>query len=115
MNAIGQSGADTGVRVRIKVGIDDDGRATLYDGSTVAVKADVQKNESPLTGTTYWAKTAGNLTSTKQVYFSEAVIDAKEFEAFKGDVYDVKAGPFSAAVKNVFPQFAAMSVYAMKK
>ncbi|QNN21326.1 hypothetical protein HED60_03250 [Planctomycetales bacterium ZRK34] len=111
ISAAAQAGADTALHVRIKVGIDSKGRATLWPGSIVNVYADMQSWGDD----NYGAKTAGAITSKEMLYFADPVIDAKNYQAFKGDVYDINGPEYAAAIKDVFPQYAALSIYAFKK
>jgi hypothetical protein len=116
VEAIGQADADTGLRVRVKVGVDGKGRACLYPGSTVFVTAGVhdaagvQSDRDP----SYVAKTSGLMVSKQTLYFSEPIVDGKSFKAFKGDVYEVQGPPLTDAVTEVFPTFARLNVAAMR-
>ncbi|MBI1370226.1 MAG: hypothetical protein GC162_16440 [Planctomycetes bacterium] len=114
MAAVGEAGADTGLHIRIKAGIDDKGRAVLWPGSIIMVYAGVN-NANSADNPVYVSKTTGSVVSKEMLYFSDPVINSKEFEAFKGDIYDVQPGPYADAVKKVFPKFAALSIYSMRK
>jgi hypothetical protein len=115
LNAIGEVGADTGLRVRMKVGLDDKGRATFWPGATVYAFGDVKLSKwSTPEKPAYEFKVSGVMTSKQMLYFSEPVVDSKEFQAFKGDVFHVQGAPFATAVRGVFPQFASLCVYALR-
>jgi len=110
IEATAEAGADTCLNIRMKVGIDAEGRATLWPGSTVKVYAGIDPAAEY-----HNAKTAGSITSKQMLYFADPVIDSKKFQAFKGSVYEVDPAEFSHAIKGVFPDFAALSIYAFKK
>jgi len=114
VNAAGACGADTALRVRMKVGLDGDGRAVFWPGATVFVFSDIREVQWQKDKTTWQAKVSGNMASKQMLYFSEPVVDGKDFQAFKGDVYRVQGGPFAHGVKSVFPEFAALSIYALR-
>jgi len=114
--AIGQAGADTGLRVRVKVGVDGKGRASLYPYSTVNVASGVHEIPWGPRGeeTAFAAKVYGTMNSKQSLYFSEPIIDDKSFQAFKGDVYEVQGEPLIDAVTEVFPTFARLNIAAMR-
>jgi len=114
VNAVGQAGADTGLRVRVKVGVDKQGRAALYPGSNTFVTSKVEPSKWVKDQDAYMAGMTGGMTSKQTLYFSEPIVSDKEFAAFKGDVYQVDGGQLASAVEEVFPTFARLNIAAMR-
>lgn len=111
----GELGADVALRVRIRVGVDDDGYAMLAKGSTIRVIGGFKSAESGALGTSYWAETNGMVVSTHGFLNDSPVASKDEFRAFEGDIYTVNTARFGQDILEMFPTYAKMGVYTMKK
>lgn len=105
-------GADTALRVHMRVGLHK-GQATAEAGSTISVISGLKAVQNK-DKTDYWAKVYGSLHSSRTMYFPDSVVDSKEYEAFKGDVYQVNSSLYRPAVSKLMAGYSVMAVEQIK-
>lgn len=109
----GELGADLALRVRVRVGIDEDGRAVLNGGASIRVQGDYEQGKT-LDGLVYGPKTVGFVRSKQGVRNETPVVDSKEFKAFKGDVYTVNSDKFRSAIMSMYPNYVRLCTGMLK-
>jgi hypothetical protein len=111
---IGDSGAQAGLRVRIRVALDDDGRAVLDAGSVITAMYEPEKQEW-VKGKPDWVmKQRGAVIASGAMRDDVPVITGKEFQAFQGDVYTIDGAKFQDSVAKMYPAYARMAVSRLK-
>lgn len=103
-------GADLSLRVRIRCGVDNKGYPVLSQGSTIRVLSSYRK-----TGSDYWAETNGMVVGSKGFRNDTPVATKEDFRAFDGDILKVDEEKFGPAILEMFPTYAQMGIYVMKK
>jgi hypothetical protein len=113
---VAETGAQAGLRVRIRVALDDDGRAVLDGGSTIRAIYDPQKTTSGFNkDTLYYMKGAGVALSKAAMRDDVPVITSKEFKAFQGDVYTIDGPKFQESILRMYPAYARMAAATLRK
>jgi hypothetical protein len=111
-----ETGSQAGLRVRIRVALDDDGRAVLDAGSTIRAIYDPQKTTAGFDKqTVYYMKGSGTTWSKAAMRDDVPVITAKEFKAFQGDVYTIDGPKFEASILRMYPAYARMAAATLRK
>lgn len=110
----GEVGADIALRVRIRVGVDDKGRALLGKGSSIHVLGSF-KSAKWGDGLTWWADVTGLVVAHNGFYKDGVIADDKGFKGGSGKVYKVDCDKLAAALLEMFPSYAEMGVHVMKQ
>jgi hypothetical protein len=102
------------MRVRMRVALDDDGRAVLDAGSLIHIMYDL-KREEWVKGKPDWiVKQRGQVISSQAMRDDVPVITSKEFQAFKGDVYTIDSPKFQESILKMYPAYARRAAARMK-
>lgn len=106
-------GADIGMRVHMRVGLND-GRATAEEGSVISLIG-APKAQTAGGKTQYWAQTWGTMASKKTLKSDDKVVDSKEFEAFKGNVFTVNSALYRSAILDLISRYSDMAAIVLDK
>ncbi len=113
--AAGDTGAQAAMRVRMRVGLDDDGHAVLGGGSTIHIVYEPKKEQWIANQPAEWMyKQKGALVSQGAFRDDVAVVDSKEFKAFQGDIYTINGPKYQESILKMYPTYARMAVVKMK-
>ena len=111
----GDTGAQAVIRVRMRVGLDDDGHAVLGGGSTISVAYEPEKQQWQMNKPADWIyKQRHSLASQGSMRDDVSVVDSKEFQMFKGDIYQVNGPKFQESVMKMYPTYAHMAAILLK-
>jgi hypothetical protein len=111
---IGDTGAQVGLRVRMRVALTDDGHAVLDKGAGILVSYDLAKENWSGKGPEWIVKQRANLTASGAMRDDVPVATKKDFEMFKGDIYTIDGSKFQASILKMYPTFARMAVVKLK-
>jgi hypothetical protein len=111
---IGETGAQAGMRVRMRVALDDDGRAVLDAGSVIHLMYGLKQGDVAPGQKGWYVAERGNIISSQAMRDDVPVITSKEFQAFKGDVYTIDGPKFQESIMKMYPAYARMAASRMK-
>jgi len=111
---IGDTGAQAGLRVRMRVALDDDGHAILDKGAVINAMYDLKKQNWSGKGDEWVITQRHNIVSSGAVRDDVPVVDGKEFQAFKGDVYTINGPKFEESIMKMYPSFARMAAMRLR-
>lgn len=102
-------GADIVMRVHMRIGLHK-GQATVDEGSNINLAWGLNEWTMPDGSVQYGTKGGGQVVSKETIYRAEPVIDKKQFEAGKGNVYYVNEAEFKGAIMEIFVPYSTMAI-----
>ncbi len=112
-NMMTEVGADIALRAHFRIGLHN-GKATCEAGSRVDVYYSPKTYQQPNGETASYVGAMGQLQGHLTMYYDTPVIDDKQFQMFKGNVFAVNSDDYRNAMRRLFPAYAAMAVAVMQ-